>query len=96
MAIDDSQPPPNHTDFHVWRGTVDEKLDELVRKVDRLETKLDRIERGLSNGDSPYVTWAYLRDRLVVPIIVAGILFFMLTVCPWLLIAGYLVTQQLP
>jgi len=64
--------------------------------ISRLSDKIDRLEHGLTNGNSPYVTWSYLRDKLLIPIVLAGIVFLLFTVFPWLIIVGYVVTGKGP
>lgn len=84
------------TDRQAIRREIREERLATKTEISKLGAKIDKLEKGLSNGNSPYVTWDYIRDKIAIPVVVAAILFGLLTLCPWLLIVGYVVTGGLP
>ena len=72
-----------------WRGTVDtklekleHKLDEMGAKIDKLTEKVERMNERQKEDHGRFVEWEYVRDKFTVPIVVAAILFLLLTIGP--------------
>jgi len=94
-------PSPKDTVAY-WRGTVDQRLDNIdekvsvvCRKIDRVEEKVDTLIDTQQNGDR-FITWQFLREKFTVPIIVAAITFFLFSVMPTIFVVIYLVVGNTP
>lgn len=85
-----------------WRGCVDQRLysldnkvEEVCRKIDRIENKIDTVNEQLRHSDT-FITWEFIREKFTVPIVLAGITFFLFSILPALLIVIYLTMGKTP
>ena len=85
--------------FGYWRGMVDNKLEKLEesvgdnrRKLIRIEEKIDLLNSsvGISTGKSDFISWEFIRNKFMVPLILALITFVLFTVLPAVLVVIYL------
>lgn len=85
-----TEPRPNGVAY--WRGTVDAKLESLEEKIDSVDNKIDALSKkvdALGDSDSPFVTWAYIRNKFTAPVTLAMITFFLFTIMPSIFVLIY-------
>jgi len=86
-----------------WRGTVDQrfsnldnKVETVCRKIDRIEDKIDVLNNRLGDNDTKFITWEFIREKFTVPIVIAGITFFLFSVLPAIMVVIYLTMDKTP
>lgn len=91
----------NWNEFHIWRRGVDDRLgqgtmkfDEHEKRLSEHEKRLHRLEQihisGEDDDNERYVSWPWIRDKIIVPVVVPFILVAITTI----IVVNYLMTTN--